>query len=111
MISASRLIRNARRRSGLTQRELAAITHVPQPTIAAIESGRQDPRYFTLAKLLTGCGWEMGVVPMRRRLLLREIQTNLRLTPTERIRANTARVRILLRIHHRRILRQRHHGH
>lgn len=59
MISAASLVRSARRRAGLTQRELAKRARIPQPTIAAIEAGRQDPRYATLSKLLRGCGYEL----------------------------------------------------
>jgi len=45
----------ARRRAGLTQRELAGRTGVAQPTIARIERGRDDPRVSTLQRLLDGC--------------------------------------------------------
>lgn len=38
------LLREARLRRGLTQRELADLVGVPQPTISAIESGRRSPR-------------------------------------------------------------------
>ena len=53
---ASSLLRAARRRAGLTQRELATRTSIPQTTIARIELGRNDPRASTLNALLLGCG-------------------------------------------------------
>jgi transcriptional regulator with XRE-family HTH domain len=53
---AARMLRYARRRAGLTQRQLAAAAGVPQPTIARIERGRADPRVETLDRLLRACG-------------------------------------------------------
>ncbi|RBY83591.1 Cro/Cl family transcriptional regulator [Geodermatophilus sp. TF02-6] len=38
-----RFLRNARRRRGMTQRALAQLSGVHQPTIAAIETGRRRP--------------------------------------------------------------------
>lgn len=54
-MAARRLLLLARRRAGLTQRELAERSGVPQSTIARIESGRSDPRTKTLERLLTAC--------------------------------------------------------
>lgn len=56
---ASTALRHARRRAGLTQRELAAITGVAQSTIARIEAGTIDPRVSTLDNLLRSCGEEL----------------------------------------------------
>lgn len=52
---ASDLLRTARQRAGLTQRQLAERTGIPQPSIARIESGRADVRVGTLEILLDGC--------------------------------------------------------
>jgi transcriptional regulator with XRE-family HTH domain len=60
---AARMLRHARRRAGLTQRELAAKTGYPQETIARIESGRVDPRVTTLDRLLEGCGFGLEHLP------------------------------------------------
>jgi len=60
---AARMLRHARRRAGLTQRELAAKTGYPQETIARIESGRVDPRVTTLDRLLEGCGFGLEHMP------------------------------------------------
>jgi transcriptional regulator with XRE-family HTH domain len=57
MFIAARMLRHARRRAGLTQRELAARVGIPQETISRIESGRIDPRVSTLDRLLEGCGF------------------------------------------------------
>ena len=57
MSMAGRMVRNARRRANLTQRELSAKVGIPQETIARIERGRVDPRVGTLDRLLEGCGY------------------------------------------------------
>lgn len=56
-------VRMARRRVGLSQRELGERTGVPQSTIARIESGFVDPRTSTIVKLLAACGEELEVLP------------------------------------------------
>ncbi len=85
-MNAARLLRAARARAGLTQRALAVRTAVPQPTIAAIESGAQDPRYRTLDRLLSACGYDLDLVRHggvgEDRTLFRE---TLRLTGAERL--------------------------
>lgn len=63
MTMAARMLRHARRRAGLTQRQLAAKTGVPQETIARIEAGRADPRVSTLDRLLEGCGFGLEHLP------------------------------------------------
>lgn len=82
----SRLLRSARARARLTQRQLADRTGVPQPTIAAIESATQDPRYKTLYRLVRACGQDLDLVRHGGEgedvTLIRE---NLRLTPAERL--------------------------
>jgi transcriptional regulator with XRE-family HTH domain len=56
-------VRAARRRAGLSQRELGERTGVPQSTVARIESGFVDPRTSTVVKLLAACGEEIEAVP------------------------------------------------
>lgn len=63
MSMAGRMVRFARSRAHLTQRELAAKTGIPQETIARIERGRVDPRVGTLDRLLEGCGYGLEVEP------------------------------------------------
>ena len=41
-------LRRLRREAALSQRELAAVTGVPQPNIAAYESGRRQPSPETI---------------------------------------------------------------
>ncbi|MBA2701982.1 MAG: helix-turn-helix transcriptional regulator [Chloroflexi bacterium] len=60
---AARMLRHARSRANLTQRELAAKTGIAQETIARIERGRADPRVATLDRLLEGCAYGLEVEP------------------------------------------------
>lgn len=55
-MDAGRVLREARRRAGLTQRDLAARAHVAQSQIARIERGHTVPRVDTLDELLAACG-------------------------------------------------------
>lgn len=63
MSMSGRMVREARRRAGLTQRQLAAKAGIPQETIARIERGRVDPRVTTLDRLLEGCGYGLESMP------------------------------------------------
>ena len=63
MSMAGRMVRYARRRAGLTQRELAAKVGIPQETIARIERGRVDPRVGTLDRLLEGAEFGLEAAP------------------------------------------------
>lgn len=81
------MLRAARRRARMTQRELATAAGVPQATVGRIEAGTVSPRAETLGRLLRATGHELFVD--RRlgegvdRTLIRD---RLRLTPEERIR-------------------------
>jgi transcriptional regulator with XRE-family HTH domain len=87
-MKAARLLRSARRRAGLTQRDLARVTGVAQPAIARIERGTVTPGVETLERLLAGAGatLEIGARPGIGvdRTLIRE---SLRRTPEERVLA------------------------
>jgi transcriptional regulator with XRE-family HTH domain len=85
VISAD-LIREARLRAGLTQRELGQRVGRPQSQIARWERGRVEPSLETLRKLIRACGLELtyglanyddSYVPYIERLL--------ELSPQERI--------------------------
>lgn len=64
MNAASR-VNQARRAAGITQRELARRTGIPQSAIARIERGQQVPRADTLDRLLEACGFELRLGPVR----------------------------------------------
>ena len=51
------LIRRARRRAGLTQRELAVRAETSHATIAAYETGAKVPRADTLDRILRAAGY------------------------------------------------------
>jgi predicted nucleotidyltransferase/DNA-binding XRE family transcriptional regulator len=59
--AAGAVIREARRRSGLSQAELARRAQVSQPVISAYESGRREPGLSMLAKLVEASGHELRV--------------------------------------------------
>jgi predicted transcriptional regulator len=85
-----RVLRYARRRAGLTQRELAKRAQVPQPAIARIESGRVSPRLSTILPLIEATGFALELTPrigggVDRTL----IRSSLVRSPEERIRAAT----------------------
>lgn len=85
------LLFHVRRAAGLSQRELARRTEIPQPTIAAIEAGRRDPRIGTLDKLVDGCGWMITMVPQKGKGIDRaQIRRLLALTLEERLRRGVA---------------------
>ena len=85
---AAQLLWGARRAAGLSQRALAQLSKVPQPTIAAIESGRRDPRFETLLSLIESCGQEIAAIPRPGDGIDRtQIRQLLRLTPEQRLRS------------------------
>lgn len=58
---AGNVLRIARARAGLSQRELAEIAHVPQSTIARIESGARQPSLPVLARILAAVDLELRI--------------------------------------------------
>lgn len=86
MSMAGRMLRDARARARLTQRQLAAKSGIPQETIARIERGRADPRLNTLDRLLEACEFGLEVVPRLGIGIDRtQIYELLKLTPSERL--------------------------
>lgn len=63
--SAGHLIRDARIRAELSQRELARLARTSQSAIADYESGRKSPRFDTLSRILRAAGYDlrMRLVP------------------------------------------------
>lgn len=80
------LLQEARRRSGLTQAELARRAGVPQSTVAKIERGRRDPSLSTLERLVHAAGLELRVqLAARDDHDLQLIDLMLELTPEQRL--------------------------
>ena len=55
------LVREARKRAALTQRELAERAGVSQPAIARLESGRTSPSLEDVQRLMRLCGFALLV--------------------------------------------------
>ncbi len=56
---AASLLREARTRAGLTQRELAKRARTAQSVVARIEQGQSDPSWETLARLVAAAGCDL----------------------------------------------------
>src|ERR1035437_5934072 len=94
---AGRLLRQARMRAGLVQRELAARAHTSQSVIARIERGQTIPGVETLDHLLAAAGFELrktlSPMPVVHSHMLADSARILRLSPVDRLRqvANVSR--------------------
>lgn len=62
---ASRLLRQCRRGSQLSQRQLARRARIRQPSVATIESGAHDPGVGRLDRLLASVGHRLIAIPAR----------------------------------------------
>ena len=62
MTSAAELLRSARERARLTQRELAERAGVAQSVISVYEAGRRQPSVQTLASLIEATGQRLRLV-------------------------------------------------
>jgi transcriptional regulator with XRE-family HTH domain len=65
-MGADTLIRTARRRAGLSLRELARFAGTSHTAIAAYESGRKVPNADTLERIVRAAGFSMEVTLARR---------------------------------------------
>jgi transcriptional regulator with XRE-family HTH domain len=92
------LVREARRRAGLTQAELAQRAGVPQSTVGRIESGARVPSTALVERLVRAAGFELRVGlgepdPATDSLFER----TLRRTPRQRLADATRAARFVLR--------------
>jgi transcriptional regulator with XRE-family HTH domain len=95
----ARLIRQARLRGGLSQRELAKMSGVPQSTVGRIETGRVLPRWSTAVKLLEASGSTLELASAAGSGIDRtQIRELLRLTPLERAELAAADAASLRRV-------------
>ena len=60
------LVREARRRAGLSQRELADKARTSQSAIARLESGRTRPAFDDVLRLVRLCGMDLHVTMEKR---------------------------------------------
>jgi len=80
------LLREARLRAGLTQRELATRARTSQSAIARWESGEVVPSFERLRELIRACGLELTVgLATYDDSYIPHIAENLRATPSDRV--------------------------
>jgi transcriptional regulator with XRE-family HTH domain len=95
-MNGGQVVREARRRAGLTQRELAERVGTTQSAIARLERGSTEPSYERVRRLVEACGFDL--VP---RIVEADdadwsvASVNLRLTPEARVRQHQAAVRFV----------------
>lgn len=86
-MSAAAHLSYARRKAGLSQRELGRRAGVTQASISRIEEDKTSPRFETLERLLAACGFELEVVPRYGQGVDRSgFRQLLRLSPADRAR-------------------------
>lgn len=88
------MVREARRRAGLTQRNLAGLVGVSQPTVARIESGATQPTVELVDRLIRACGLELRVELAEQDDADWSVASaNLRLDPEARVHQHQAALR------------------
>lgn len=81
------LIREARKRAGLSQRELAEKAGTTQSAIARLETGRSTPSFDTVLRLVRLCGLDLDIMLVERDDSdWQQISRLLTLSPEERVR-------------------------
>lgn len=56
---------DARKREGITQRQLETLSGVKQPIISRMERGTTDPKLSTVLKILSSFGKTLQIVPLQ----------------------------------------------
>lgn len=100
-MSPSVLIREARRKTGLTQAELAARAGVTQPVIAGLERGNANPRFETLERVLHAAGHRLELRAVEQGLVTVDeslIRQQLALSPADRIRSLRPQAALMQRL-------------
>ena len=86
---AASLLREARTRAGLTQRELAKRARTAQSVVARIERGQSDPSWETITRLIAATGFslrsELTLSSTPDSHMLQDVARILSLTPEERL--------------------------
>jgi predicted transcriptional regulator len=89
VLAPSELVREARARAGLSQRQLAQRADTTQSVIARIETGATDPGSRTLARVLRAAGYEarceLQPVTVVESHMLDDVRRILMLTPEQRL--------------------------
>lgn len=95
-MDAGQILRESRLRSGLSQRRLAELGGIAQPTVARIESGVIQPSFERLLELVRACGLDLDVrvVPLDEDAWT-VARRGLALTPDERLDRAVAAVDLM----------------
>lgn len=84
------MLRNARMRSGVSQRQLARRAGTAQSVVARIEAGQTSPTWETLSRLLIAMGFEprldLEVRAAPSSHMLQDVTRILGLSPEQRLR-------------------------
>jgi transcriptional regulator with XRE-family HTH domain len=90
-VDVGQFVLEARRRAGLSQRELAMRAGISQPHVARIERGRVDPPFPLARRLVRACGFDLRVDLVERDDSAWSVaQTQQRMSVDARVRANRA---------------------
>lgn len=93
------LVREARRRAGLSQRELAERAGTTQSAVARIETGRSAPSFDAVLRLVRLCGFDLDIMLVERDdsdwMQAREL---LRMSPEDRIASGIADANTMLQL-------------
>ena len=93
-MQAKQIVSESRRRAGITQRALADLAEVSQPTIARIESGVSKPSLDRVVRLVEACGLELRVALVEADDSDWSVaRSNLNLDPQARVRQHMAALR------------------
>ena len=83
------LVKMARVRAGLSQRELARKAQTAQSVVARVELGENSPSWDTLMRLLGAAGFKLRTTlehaPVVDRSVLDDVPRILRMTPEQRL--------------------------
>jgi transcriptional regulator with XRE-family HTH domain len=96
-VSVGQLVRDARVRSGISQRSLARRAGTSQAAISRIERGLEQPTVERLEQILAGLGWKLRLElePIAdHRAEPRRLYESARLEPGERLERGAAWIRL-----------------
>lgn len=103
-MSASSLLREARRSAGLTQAQLAEQLAISQPAVARLEGANSNPTWDTIISALQATGYTVALQRLERPtagLDLAQLRERLALSPAERLRLFQTSQRELARLRSR----------